>query len=76
MTTITIKNPTLLNDTINYEIKINNDSHTIFFKYDIHQDIIPNPEGLVAVFYAISKYNNIELIVEPTLDKHFLQYYS
>ena len=71
MTTITIKNPTIINNTINYEINVNNDSHTIFFKYDVHEEITPNPEGLIAVFYAIAVYNNIELIVEPSVDKHF-----
>ena len=71
MITIIIRNPTLYNNTIKYELKINNDYHTIFFEYNIDEEVCINPEGLVSVFYCIAKYNNINLIVEPELDKHF-----
>lgn len=54
-----------------YPITINNKPYNIYFKYPKNTNIGVYNEGIVAIFYSIAKYNNIELKVDSPVEKAF-----
>jgi len=68
---IHIKTPISEKNKIIYPIIVNNVDYTIFFEYPENEEIKAHSEGIVSVFYSIAKYNNIELKIEPKVDKEF-----
>lgn len=68
---IHIKNPIINNNKVIYPIFVNNIDYSVFFEYPKNENIKAHSEGIVAVFYSIAKYNNIELKVDPKVNKSF-----